>query len=361
MTDTPSLYHISGLPILQNCVFNNREEATSCKTADVRLSQNINTGIVHNVNFDPSLITYDKNYQNEQAFSPRFKSHLQEVANLLQQQFMDMAILEIGCGKGFFLEYLSNLNFKIKGIDPSYEGTNPNITKNHFTPELNLRGQAIVLRHVLEHIDEPIKFLHNILEANNRHGKIYIEVPCLDWICTNQAWFDIFYEHVNYFRLSDFETMFSKIYDMGHLFNGQYIYIIADLSSINRPPFKDIVQVNFPAEIFPQINKLQSLYGKNSDHKRRQKIIWGASSKGVIFSILMQRNDITLDFAVDINPAKQQKFLPVSGLAINSPEESQKLINKDAVIFVMNSNYLAEVKNTTNNQFNYVVIDNDKL
>ncbi len=361
MSYASSLYQISGLPTLQNCVFDNRKEATNCQTGDVSLSQNINTGIVHNQNFDPSIITYDQSYQNEQAFSPRFKSHLQDVANLLYPQFKDMKILEIGCGKGFFLDFLSNLNFNIKGVDPSYEGTNPNIIKKYFTPNLNLQSEAIVLRHVLEHIDEPVSFLHNILEANKHQGKIYIEVPCFDWICNNQAWFDIFYEHVNYFRPSDFETMFSKIYDMGHIFDGQYLYVIADLSSLAAPPYKNIRKVNFPEKIHSKIDQLQTNYGENSSHKNRQKVIWGASSKGVIFSILMKRNDVSIDFAIDINPAKQNKFLPVSGLAIKSPTAAQTSLDKDAIIFVMNSNYLEEIKSATNHQFHYVAIDNDKL
>ena len=56
-------------------------------------------------------------------------------------------------------------------------------------------------------------------------------MPCLDWICKHRAWFDIFYEHVNYFRLTDFQRLFQRIEDSGHLFGGQYLYVVAELAS----------------------------------------------------------------------------------------------------------------------------------
>jgi hypothetical protein len=44
-----------------------------------------------------------------------------------------------------------------------------------------------------------------------------------------QSWFDLFYEHVNYFRLDDLRRMFGTVHEAGHLFGGQYLYIVADL------------------------------------------------------------------------------------------------------------------------------------
>ena len=107
--------------------------------------------------------------------------------------------------------------------------------RKFFTPEVGLLADGIVLRHVLEHVVDPVAFLGGLLESNGGEGRIYIEVPCLDWIVRHDAWFDIFYEHVNYFRLADFERMFGTLHEVGHAFDGQYLYAVADLATLRMP------------------------------------------------------------------------------------------------------------------------------
>src|SRR5690606_23338008 len=97
--------------------------------------------------------------------------------------FSESDIIEVGCGKGVFIDYLRRRQFAVTGIDPSYTGEDPAIQKRLFVPGLGLRANGIVLRHVLEHIEDPVAFLTAIAQANGGAGKIYIEVPCYDWIC----------------------------------------------------------------------------------------------------------------------------------------------------------------------------------
>lgn len=56
------LYHIEGMPILQNRTFDSEWEAINCQTGDVRLIQSHTTGLVYNDAFDPNLIDYDSRY-----------------------------------------------------------------------------------------------------------------------------------------------------------------------------------------------------------------------------------------------------------------------------------------------------------
>src|SRR6185369_355636 len=125
--------------------------------------------------------------------------------------------------------------FDVTGLDPTYEGSNPRVVRQYFTPETGIRADAMILRHVLEHVQDPIEFLAGLLEANGGRGEIYIEVPCLDWIVQRRAWFDIFYEHVNYFRRADFPRMFGTVVESGRLFAGQYLYVVADLATLRAP------------------------------------------------------------------------------------------------------------------------------
>ena len=83
----------------------------------------------------------------------------------------------------------------------------------------------------MEHIQNPYEFLSQLKDANGGGGRVYIEVPCFEWICEHRAWFDIFYEHVNYFRRSDFNRMFGIVVESGKL---------ATLKQRKRIPDNDI-------------------------------------------------------------------------------------------------------------------------
>ena len=347
------LYRSEQLPAFQNRMFTSQEEARACSKGDMRLVQDTQTGLIFNQAFQPELLQYDEHYQNEQAVSGVFRAHLECVAEIIAKHFHDHSLIEVGCGKGYFLEHLEGLGFKIVGLDPTYEGENPAIIKQYFTPTLGLHADGIILRHVLEHVENPIAFLANLCESNGGKGKIYIEVPCFDWICQQRAWFDIFYEHVNYFRLRDFNHLFGHVYESGHCFADQYLYVVADLATFRQPKSAELEAFDFPADFLDRIDGYsQRLLAQESS------AIWGGASKGVIFSLFMQRLGATIDFVIDINPAKQGKYLAASGLRVYSPQEALTQLAPGSDIYVMNGNYLDEIAKITENKFNLISIDN---
>ncbi|MGZ8271520.1 MAG: class I SAM-dependent methyltransferase [Methylophilus sp.] len=345
------LFSAKNLPVFQNKVFDSRDAAVNCITGNVTLVQNSTTGLIYNNNFDQSLMEYDQDYQNEQAYSNAFKNHLSDVAKIIKRNFLTDSIIEVGCGKGYFLEYLNQSGFNVTGIDPTYEGNNQKVIKKYFDPSLGLKADAIILRHVLEHIQNPVAFLKSIATTNGNNGRIYIEVPCFDWICEHKAWFDIFYEHVNYFRIADFFNMFDNVIESGHIFGGQYLYIVADLASLKSPIASDADILQFPKDFLSTINSTKLIDSSNSN------VIWGGASKGVIFAIYMQRIGVNIDYVIDINPAKQGKYLGVSGLKVFSPKEALENLGENTNIFIMNSNYSNEIMELSHNRFNYIKVD----
>jgi SAM-dependent methyltransferase len=349
-----NLYELSGLPVLQNKMFSSAIEAENCLTGDMQLVQNLGTGLIYNSAFRSELVTYDEDYQNEQAASISFQNHLDEVAILIKENFHEGSLIEVGCGKGYFLEHLQKLGFKITGLDPTYEGENRSIVKEFFTSKTSTKADGIILRHVLEHVQNPVDFLFDIAESNGNQGKIYIEVPCFDWICTKKAWFDVFYEHVNYFRLSDFKRIFKKVISSGHVFGCQYIFVVADLASIRRPKYTSADGINFPEDFLSNIGFFKNLLEKSS----KNSVVWGGASKGVIFSLFMKNLGINIESIIDINPAKQGKYIACTGLKVSSPEI---LVNspKNTNVIIMNGNYAAEIKKLTKRKFNYYGIDHE--
>jgi len=352
------LFRAERLPVLQNRTFATRSEALDSATGDVLLVQNQQTGLVFNQAFDASRAVYDETYQNEQACSAVFRRHLDDVQDIVARHLHGRSLIEIGCGKGYFLERLIDAGFTITGMDPAYEGTNPHIVKGHFRKAPGLSAEGIVLRHVLEHIPDPFSFLSEIAAANGGSGTIYIEVPCFDWICDRRAWFDVFYEHVNYFRLRDFSRMFGRIYESGRTFGGQYLFAVADLASLRQPVAEPEDRLQMPEDFLAGVHRAAA---RIESAGGRRNAVWGAGSKGVIFSIYMQRAGLSIDEVIDVNPAKQSRYLPVSGLAVSAPSAAAARLSDGDNVFVMNSNYLDEIRSASGGRYSYLPVDHDRV
>jgi len=349
------LINLRNVPVYQNKAYSSRSDALACPVGDLRLSQDPFSGIITNTAYEHGLLTYDATYQNEQGVSMHFRSHLEAVADKVAAGYAGRRILEIGCGKGLFVELMRERGLDARGVDNAYEGDADYIEKRHFGSGIEVASDLIVLRHVLEHIPDPVDFLRQIATANQGLGHVLIEVPCFDWIMQNRAWFDVFYEHVNYFRISDLTRLFSKVVEFGPLFGGQYIFLIAELSSLapeaDRPMVND---VEFPEDFFDRIDTIAKEALTTPD---RNRIVWGAAAKGVMFAHHLSKRGVQLKCAVDINPAKQGRYLPSTGLPVMAPGTVLPELPGDSEIYVMNSNYLHEIRNTAGDRFRYISVD----
>jgi 2-polyprenyl-3-methyl-5-hydroxy-6-metoxy-1,4-benzoquinol methylase len=331
-----SLFTQKQVPVFQNKVYPTQSEALQAEIGEVELVQSTISGFVYNLKFDNSLMNYDANYQNEQATSLFFQQHLQKVLAQLESYGLEgKKVVEIGCGKGHFFDMMQNKHIDCIGFDPTYEGNNPLIRKEYFTESSAIQGDVIILRHTLEHITSPFSFLHQIAKANNYRGKLFVEVPTFDWILHKQAFWDIFYEHCNYFTESSLGCMFTKA-EVGNFFGGQYIYLWADLADLQTTipnQASAVYQPLFVDTIVKWTNFLDS---------HQNIAIWGAGAKGSTFLNLLDSKRQKVACVVDINPVKQGKYIAKTGHPIVSPNalERQNIEN----ILVMNENYLSEIQ-----------------
>jgi SAM-dependent methyltransferase len=319
-----------------------------------RLRMNSSLDLLENDKFNPELIVYDKSYQNSVALSPTFVRHIQSVCDLISQYFSKAtSILEVGCGKGDFLNLLEKNGFSdIEGFDTVYEGMNEKIKRRYLTEDDKTDRQLVILRHTLEHIPRPHEFLKKIKNINGSSGYIYIEVPCLDWIRKNNAFYDIAYEHVNYLSLNALSALFGhKQLAKGSLFGGQYIYIIAKLEDLSKDfersynELNNWEYVNFN-KLFPQfVQRLHEIQEKIEN--KRYVFLWGASGKAGTFlhhcKVIAPKLMEKLVFAVDINPKKVGKYLPSSLVQIRSKNDFfSKATNIDFLI-ICNPIYFDEI------------------
>jgi hypothetical protein len=321
---------------------------------EFRLRYNKALDLLENDLFDESKIQYDENYQNSGVRSATFRKHLQNVVDLIESNFTKTtAIMEVGCGKGDFIDLmLANGFSNLTGFDTTYQGVNPKIEKRYLTDDDVTAAELTILRHTLEHIQNPHQFLNKIRTVKDSKGYIYIEVPCLDWIRDNNAFFDIAYEHVNYFSLGALSALFgNKFLAKGNIFGGKYIFIIAKLSNLSSEFVEtydqgaqwEFIEFN---NLFPgfekKLRKIESkLNGNNYAY------IWGAAGKGGTFlhhcKSLAPKIMGSLRFAVDLNPEKIGKYLPSSLVRIASKEEFFEIATNEDLLLISNPIYTEEI------------------
>lgn len=343
--DLKIFFEQQNVPIFQNKVYETKVQALDAQVGKVSLAQCHTCGFVFNSTFESELMVYDKNYHNEQGYSQCFKEHLNVILNkLLSFHIKDKRVVEIGCGKGFFLELLLANQVDVTGFDPTYEGNNSRVVKDYFSRKYSeLDADVILLRHTLEHIPNVLDFLSQIAEANKYKGYIFIEVPTFDWIMKKQSFWDIFYEHCNYFTESTLSNMFG-ICETGTLFGGQYTYLWGDLSTLKRK-IKSQLKQRFQKLSFDSIiDEFKDVLSA----KRSEIAVWGAAAKGSTFLNLLDPQKEFVKYVVDINPAKQNKFVARTAHPIFSPDIIST--NPVEMIMVMNENYYDEVVSLVNDK-----------
>ncbi|SAI71327.1 C-methyltransferase C-terminal domain [Bordetella ansorpii] len=321
----------------------------------MQLRRNVALDFVENAAFLADLAVYDQDYQNSQAHSPLFLAHMQNVLALLKARFpRGSKLVEVGCGKGDFVELaLADGHFDASGYDATYEGANPRIEKRYLGPDDRIQADVIVLRHVLEHIPAPHRFLA-MLRDIFKTGHVYIEVPSHEWILTHQAFFDITYEHVNYFTRTALTGLFgSTASTHGLLFGDQYQYVLADISTVSQDygsRYDDASQwqtLDFDS-LFPSLSSRIAELDEMIAAPARL-YLWGAATKGCMFLMHCRNQQRLLDkmaYVVDINPGKCGKFLPGSRIPIQAPEALYADAREGDVLVIANPNYQQEIAAT---------------
>ena len=351
-------FHRGNVPVANNILCASREQALAFPTADVAFAGCPDCGYAWNTAFDAGRLRYDDSYENNQSLSPQFVAHLDDVLQNLEPLGSAVSLVEVGCGQGYFLRYLAaRLGERLRcavGFDPALravENTPRLCLKPGFFTEAELPADALptlaVSRHVIEHLQKPVAFIKSIAACPSIRA-IALETPCLRWILKHKAYFDLYYEHCSLFMP---ETLSFALQQAGfaqtrvaQLFGGQYLLAVgergkgaADVPSQDFSEHFNAFSDNYAAFILKwkeKITRISAEFGPAA--------LWGAASKAVIFAGMLEGAASLLSAAVDINPAKQGNYLPVTGLPIISPEKIKK--SDIRAVIVVNPLYFEEIR-----------------
>lgn len=366
--------HRSGVPVHQNLVFADAEDARAMARGDLLMCVCAECGFGFNDAFDPSLLDYGQQYDNSQNWSPAFDAYMDGLVRDLveKEEVRNSRIVEVGCGKGTFLRKLISYpggNNTGYGFDPSYAGPLDDLDgrvrfQRAFLNEASrVSADAVVCRHVIEHIENPVAFLSSVRAGltSSPGVKVFFETPCLEWILRNQVVWDFFYEHCSLFTAASLASALTRAgygdISNRHVFGGQYLWTKGTLTGPNKEPLPSASILRL-AEMFARNEEqLQWEWQKlvQSCSRKGAVAVWGAGAKGVTFCNLVDPERRFIERVIDVNPAKHGKFLPGTGHPILHPEKTD--LRSLAAVIVLNPSYTREIERQLSRHPTCAVLD----
>jgi SAM-dependent methyltransferase len=329
--------------------------------------------------FQLKQIVDPKLYQNYKFESANTKTILDWTKKISKQlinsyQLADKRIIEVGAGDGSFLENLKNGN-EVIAVEPSKNQVYklqekgikviPGFFDENIANNFCKKFDFIVVRHVLEHIDELKKFCKNIICLAKPDGHIYLELPYVNDIISQRNYLNFFYEHVNYFSIEDVKKLFNRygfgICDFGFnkINNGSFFVILK-----KQKKNKLIKDKLIKKEIKRFIDGFSSYVKKLEKLKERLRdktgVGYGAANKS--WSVLnlgeFSKNEIKV--ILDKNKNLKNKHLSGLNIQIKKPEFI-KQINPDYVIVFATAYYKEVVSDLKAQGYNGKIINIAKV
>lgn len=355
-----SIFLLERVPVLCNQLSTDAASARAAPVADVDLEMCSVCGFIWNRSFDTSLMKYTTGYENALHYSPVFQLFIEDLAKKFIARFdlSGQRIIEIGCGDGYMLDLLVKHGAAAAiGYDPSMAGRDSQFTSRQgveIIPEYFSSSSwdqdfaAVVCRHVLEHLDNPMKLLSNVRSGiGDRDVKLYIEVPNAEWMLEEVSLWDVIYEHCGYWSVPSITTALKRCgfdpVSVSSGYNGQFLMVEA----VPGTPSLDVVADgvaeisaladDFRASAQGELSKWVDRLG----HMDGRAVIWGAGSKGITLANAIGPASRALAALIDLNDRKHGLCVPGVALPVLSPQALQDI--RPDLVLVSNALYEEEI------------------
>jgi hypothetical protein len=362
---------IPAVPVLVGTLWPTQHEALAAPMGEIELALCGHCGLIFNQAYDPARIAYAPGYEISLDHSPVYQAYVQETAVRLLETYKvrHKQIVELGCGKGYFLKTICRLGANDGlGIDPAIGEEHEVVAADHTirfvrgrysTADADVAADLVCCRSVLELIPDPCAFVTTVREVmGQRHEAIvYFELPNAAFVFGPQATWNVFYEHCTYltpatlahlFRLCGFEVLRVAPCYVG----GQYVEIDA------KPATKPQTALSLPAHELSALTALITQYAERYEqrvsHWQRQLaqlqvqgkrvVAWGSGGRGITFLNTLQ-TQTQVAYVVDVNPARQGQFIPGTGQQVVAPAFLAEV--RPDVVIITNPTYAQEIQQQT--------------
>ena len=281
--------------------------------------------------------------------------------------FENKKILEVGCGKGEYLDLLRKAGAKeVIGLEFSEDNiaaankagfiVQQGYLDAGFKPPSNFQFDAFAIFSFLEHWPNPnegLALLHSFL---NDGASGLVEVPNFELILSKGLYSEFTTDHIFYFDKKSFTFLLEKNgFEVISVESIWYDYILS--ARVRKKSSLDIGNfLKIQNSVKSQLNTFIDQFDLN------QVAIWGAGHQALAV-IAMAGIASRIKYVIDSAPFKQGKYTPATHLPIVSPE----LLLSDPVqsVVIMAAGYSDEIANTLRSAYprvvNIAILREDRL
>ena len=313
---------------------------------------------------------FNNQYVYFSSYSTSWLKHAEEYTHLMIERFglgKNSRVIEIASNDGYLLQFFKKANIPVLGIEPTSNTAEVAIDKGvetvidffgtRLATELNdknIKADLLLGNNVLAHVPDILDFVKGMQVILKEDGIITMEFPHLMQLVKNNQFDTIYHEHFSYLSLYTVKQIFESqgldIFDVQELkTHGGSLRIYAKHVNYTGHRISGNVQKLLEKEINAGINrmdyylhftkqamkvKLDLLSFLIQQKKEGKKVAaYGAAAKGnTLLNYCGVRNDL-IDFVVDANPHKQNKYLPGSHIPVKD-ENYLKTEKPDFVIIL---------------------------
>lgn len=315
-----------------------RESAVNCKKYRAEYRACGYCGHIYNPFFDYALIPYVGDSNRMFNSGTLWQDHMKMLADKLNELTGNskVNVIEIGSGPAEFMDLLKErapvANYIVfePGLDAEIAAQKGHTAiMDYFRPDRDIgkhKPDVIVMRHVLEHLEDPRAFINEISYYSNLAGIrpiMMVEVPRIDKAVQETRVNDFIYEHVSNFTTYSLENMFSICgFDIlwSEACYGGEVAVIA-----GRPKAMTMIQrIKNSSEKYYQgiLKQKNSIRGMLDTLQKQGKsfAFWGGTGKSCAFLNAFDINCEEFPVVVDSDYNKAGTFVPGMGQELRTPD-----------------------------------------
>lgn len=300
---------------------------------------------------------FNSEYAYFSSFSKSWLAHCEQYTRMMLDRFIlndRSLVVEIASNDGYLLQYFKNQNIPVLGIEPTSNTAEVAIQKGipteveffgeEFAKKLvgeGKRADLLVGNNVLAHVPDIVDFVKGMKVLLSESGIITMEFPHLYQLVLNNQFDTIYHEHFSYLSFTTVKKIFEfcglEMFDVEEVpTHGGSLRIYAKheqgtdriisknvASILQKEDLAGVNNISYYKDFQKKISKVKiDFVSFLLEQKRKGKIVaaYGAAAKGnTLLNYCGIKNDL-IEFVVDANPFKQNKYMPASHIPIVSEE-----------------------------------------
>ena len=296
---------------------------------------------------------FNSDYVYFSSFSTSWLAHSKRYVEAMTARFglnERSQVIEVASNDGYLLQYFVEKGVPVLGIEPTANTAAaaivrgvPSISRffgTKLAKELALQGikaDLLLGNNVLAHVPDIVDFVAGMALALKPTGVVTMEFPHLLHLVENNQFDTIYHEHFSYLSFTTVRQIFAAqgltLFDVEELpTHGGSLRIFARHTTDETKPVLPAVAAMLQKEADTGLTTMTYYEGFQqraltvkldlldflTKQKRAGKTVaaYGAAAKGnTLLNYCGVKSDL-IDFVVDANPAKQDKFMPASHIPV---------------------------------------------